>query len=169
MKILDIFQLLNQAQVRYVVVGGVAVVLQGIPRFTQDLDLVVSLTTENVEILINTLQAAGFKPLVPVNMNQFKNKEAREYWLHEKNMLVFQVYDTANPLRQIDIFTHEPFDFEEMWQASRIKEINHVAIRIASIPHLIAMKRKADRPQDREDIRKLLLIDQLRSREQQDE
>ena len=39
---------LNAAEVRYLVVGGVAVVLHGYLRTTADLDLVVELETDNV-------------------------------------------------------------------------------------------------------------------------
>jgi hypothetical protein len=42
-----IFDELQRSQVRYLVVGGVAVVLQGHPRFTADLDLVVALDPSN--------------------------------------------------------------------------------------------------------------------------
>ena len=39
----DAFATLTAAGVRFVVVGGVAVNLQGVPRFTADLDLAVAL------------------------------------------------------------------------------------------------------------------------------
>jgi len=38
-----IFEALNSAQVRYIVVGGVATVLHGFARLTADLDLIVDL------------------------------------------------------------------------------------------------------------------------------
>ena len=44
-----IFQQLNHAKVNYVVVGGVAVVLQGVNRATADIDLIVELIPENAE------------------------------------------------------------------------------------------------------------------------
>jgi hypothetical protein len=46
--VLGLFAALGQAQARYLVVGGVAVVLHGHPRFTADLDLVVALDPDNV-------------------------------------------------------------------------------------------------------------------------
>ncbi len=47
---------LNRARVRYVVVGGVAVVLHGYPRLTADLDLVVDLAPEQAAAAIDALR-----------------------------------------------------------------------------------------------------------------
>ena len=38
----EIFEALNKAKVNYLVCGGAAVILFGLPRFTADLDLIVS-------------------------------------------------------------------------------------------------------------------------------
>ena len=54
---------LAKENVRYVVVGGVAVVLQGSPRFTADLDLVVWLDSENARRAISALAAPPQNPL----------------------------------------------------------------------------------------------------------
>lgn len=43
-----IFETLSRARVRYLVAGGVAVVLHGHPRFTADLDLILALDPPNV-------------------------------------------------------------------------------------------------------------------------
>ena len=40
---IPIFQLLNEAKVRYVVVGGIATILHGYVRLTADVDLVIDL------------------------------------------------------------------------------------------------------------------------------
>ena len=37
----EVFRALNKAKVKYVVIGGIAVVLHGYRRFTEDLDLMV--------------------------------------------------------------------------------------------------------------------------------
>ena len=43
-----IFQLLNDQGIDYLVVGGVAVNIHGVPRMTYDVDLMVSLEGENL-------------------------------------------------------------------------------------------------------------------------
>ena len=43
----DLLRALQASNVRYVVVGGTAVILHGVPRTTADLDVVVDLAAEN--------------------------------------------------------------------------------------------------------------------------
>lgn len=57
---------LERAGVRYLVVGGVAVVLHGYLRTTADLDLVVGLEPENVRRAVGAFRDLGFEPRVPV-------------------------------------------------------------------------------------------------------
>ncbi len=57
--LLDILHALSGARVSFVVVGGVAVVLQGHPRMTADLDLVVDLSVDNVRRTVDVLEHLG--------------------------------------------------------------------------------------------------------------
>jgi hypothetical protein len=66
-----IFQALNAAGVRYVVIGGLATVLHGYARLTADVDLAVDLASEEATKVIQTLTAAGFRPQVPVDPKTF--------------------------------------------------------------------------------------------------
>ncbi len=58
----DILRALEANNVRYVLVGGVAVVLHGFARFTKDLDLVVDLHPEEARRAIQTLLDCGLRP-----------------------------------------------------------------------------------------------------------
>jgi hypothetical protein len=151
----QIFAALDQAHARYVVVGGFAVILHGYTRFTHDLDLVIDLAPENCEKALKALETAGLKPRLPVSMRDFAKPEVREDWYRNRRMQVFQLWDPHNEQRSVDIFVHEPVKFDELWRDSVVKDYDGVAIRIAAIPHLIAMKTEAGRPRDREDIAKL--------------
>ena len=59
----QVLESLNNAQVRYLVVGGVAVVLRGHLRTTADLDLVVQLERENVLRALCACAWKGSRPL----------------------------------------------------------------------------------------------------------
>ena len=61
-----LFEALNRADVRYVVVGGVAAVLHGHARLTMDVDLVVDLAAPEAGKAIDVLTSLGFVPRVPV-------------------------------------------------------------------------------------------------------
>lgn len=60
-ELLEILTRLAGGRVRFLVVGGVAVVLQGHPRFTADLDLVLDLDRDNAIKALEILAASGFR------------------------------------------------------------------------------------------------------------
>ena len=43
---------LNIEQVDYILIGGFAVILYGMPRFTQDLDIIINLNEDNIDKLV---------------------------------------------------------------------------------------------------------------------
>jgi tRNA nucleotidyltransferase/poly(A) polymerase len=84
-----VFRALNKAGVRYLVAGGIAVNLHGIPRMTQDLDIIVELTPANVRKLVKVLTLLGYRCKLPVNPELISDPAIRHQWINEKNMKVF--------------------------------------------------------------------------------
>lgn len=154
----QIFASLNEAGVDYVVVGGLAVILHGYLRATADLDLAIGLSPDNASRGMRALASIGLQPRLPVPMDDFADADKRDDWLRNRNMLVFPLWDPANPLRSVDVFVDEPVAFDALLGDAVLKELDGLSIRIASIPHLIAMKRRAGRARDLEDIDKLQQI-----------
>jgi hypothetical protein len=153
-----IFTALNQARVRYVVVGGVAVVLHGHARLTADLDLAVDLTPAAAANAVDTLVAQGLRPRAPVEPSEFAQPEARARWMAEHGMQVFSMWDPGDPMRSVDLFVDNPIDFEELWRRSETVPLGDTTARVASIPDLIRLKRIAGRPEDLLDIEALEAI-----------
>ena len=153
-----IFQILNTAGVRYVVVDGLATVLHGYARLTADVDLAVDLATEEATKMIQALVSRGFRPQVPVLPEEFANPMVREVWFREKNMRAFSLVDPTNPMRVVDLLLKPEVPFEELLARSQEVMLNKTKIRIASIDDLIALKRHAGRPQDLTDIEQLETI-----------
>ena len=153
-----IFQILNTAGVRYVVVGGLATVLHGYARLTADVDLAVDLAPEEATKMIQALVAKGFRPQVPVLAEEFANPAVREVWLREKHMRAFSLVDPTNPMRVVDLLLKPEVPFEELLARSQEVMLNRTKVRIASIDDLIALKRHAGRPQDLADIEQLETI-----------
>jgi len=143
---------LERAQARYVVVGGLAVILHGHLRGTATIDLVIELAPDNCRRALDALAGIGLRPRLPVDMQQFADPEIRRDWVENRNMMVFQLWNPEVPGRSIDIFVREPFGFDELWSQSVLREVQGVPVRIASIAHLVAMKRSAARPRDLDDI-----------------
>ena len=112
-----LFQALNEAGVRYVVVGGLATVLHGYARLTADIDLACDLTPART--LKETLMTMGLTPRPPVDSFQFSDPDVRQRWIEEKGMRVFSMIDRENPVRAVDLFVEHPIDFEELWHSNR--------------------------------------------------
>jgi hypothetical protein len=149
---------LATADVRFVVVGGVAVVIHGHARLTVDIDLVLDLEPENVRRAIDSLTARGLRPLLPVNAIDFADADVRRQWVENRNLQVFTLRDPHNPLLTVDLFAEEPIPFDELWSRAGTVMLGGSPIRVASIEDLVAMKRMAGRPQDLLDIEKLEAI-----------
>src|SRR5688572_26881345 len=149
---------LAAADVRFVVVGGVAVVIHGHARLTVDIDLVLDLDPENVRRAIDSLTARGLRPLLPVNASDFANADIRRQWVENRNLQVFTLRDPNNSLLTVDLFAEEPIPFNELWSRADTVMLGGNPIRVASIEDLVAMKRAAGRPQDLLDIEKLEAI-----------
>ncbi len=145
---------LNRADVRYLVVGGVAVVLHGYLRTTVDLDLVVGLDQENLGRALEELSRLGYHPRAPVRISDFGDPKTRRRWIREKGLEVFSLWNDAGML-ELDLFAEEPFDFDEVYARAPEVRLETVSVKVISIEDLIALKAKADRPRDREDIKAL--------------
>jgi predicted nucleotidyltransferase len=158
----SLFRDLNDRGGRYVLVGGLAVVLHGHLRATGDVDLVVDLGPDQVTRTLAALEAAGFRPYVPVDASEFADPARRAEWMREKGMLVFSLRPrTGVPM--VDLFLEHPLPFDELWARSVVVSLRGVPVRVASIDDLIALKRQAGRPEDLSDVESLIEIKRLRA------
>lgn len=154
-----VFNTLNQAKVRYLVAGGIAVNTHGYQRMTSDLDLVVQLDSDNIKKAINSLELLSYYPLIPVKAIDFANPDMRKQWIETKNMQVLSFQSTQHPETTVDIFVTEPFDFDKEYNTSTVAQITpEISFNIVSIPALIKMKKNANRARDLDDIQHLKLI-----------
>lgn len=159
----ELLAYLDESNVRFVVVGGLAVVLQGYTRLTADVDLAIDLESANVLRTVDALAARGLRPLLPVDAHDFADEAKRRQWIETRNLEVFSMRDESNPLLTVDLFAREPIPFGELWSDADTVTLGGRTIRVASIEHLIRMKRAAARPQDAVDINKLEEIARRRS------
>ena len=137
------------AGVDFVVIGGVAVVVQGSPRFTRDLDISYATSEENLERLGKLLVDLGARlreveedlPFVP---------DART--LRGASMLTLTTRDG-----DIDLLADPPGSpgYTSLRRKATAIELDGDTVLVASIDDLIAMKRAAGRPQDLVDLESL--------------
>ena len=151
----EIFKKLNDSQVRYLTVGGFAVVLHGHLRTTSDIDLVLSLDKENTLSAIQVLESLGFRPRPPVPFKDFSDENRRKQWISEKGLTVFSIFSAKFPGMEIDLFVEEPFDFDVYYKRSEKVKLFTTFAQVISVDDLIEMKRKVGRPLDLEDVKVL--------------
>ena len=141
----DVFKFFQQHKVRYMVIGGVASVLYGVPRATFDLDILIEATTENAQRLLAALVEAGFGTAAMTN--------AKDIVEHE--ITVF------NDRVRIDAHTCTPgVSFQDAWRRRKTLTYQGQDFFILSREDLIAAKRASGRQVDLEDVRLLELPEQ---------
>jgi hypothetical protein len=131
---------LHVHDVRYVVIGGIAAIVHGVPRTTFDVDLLIEATEPNAARLLEALEAAGIGSAALTTPQQLLAHE----------ITIFK------DIVRVDVQTSTPgVSFEEAWHRRVEREVSGVPYWILSKPDLIAAKRAAGRPKDLEDVRVL--------------
>jgi hypothetical protein len=150
-----VFAALEERKARYLVVGGVAVVLHGYPRLTADLDLIVALDRANVTAVMEALTSLGYRPRAPVAAIELADPTKRREWIQDKGLVVFSLWSPDHPATEIDVFVEEPFPFAPAFERATRVSLGSISVRVAAIPDLILLKERAGRPKDLDDIEKL--------------
>jgi hypothetical protein len=158
-------RVLDDAGVRYLVAGGLAVIAHGYLRLTVDIDLVIALDADNILAAFRALAREGYRPTVSITAEQFADPEQRARWRAEKDMRVLNFFSDRYPETSIDVFVYDPFDFETEYQQALTTEVlPTLPTQFVSIPALIRMKEAAGRSRDLDDIQHLRWIFEDKSR-----
>jgi len=155
---IEIFKKFNEERIKYIVCGGVAVNLLGIPRMTYDIDLLIKMEEKNLRKLLSLLKRLGFKPKAPVNIMELCCESKRKEWIRNKNMKAFNLYNTNWAISEIDILIESPVSYKEAIKRALYKRVEGVRIPVISGPDLIKMKQNSPRKQDKADVRYLRKI-----------
>ena len=148
----DVLRALDAASIGFVLVGGVAVILHGVPRTTADLDLVIDLEESNVRRFVGIMTDLGFVPRAPVAPTDLASADLRRAWIADKHMVAFSFHRPGRPLDEVDILIDPPLPFAEMAAGAEVVEAEGLRLPIAGIRHLIRLKELAGRAQDVADV-----------------
>ncbi len=138
----DVFSSFQKHNVKYLIIGGIAAVLHGVPRATFDLDILIEATPENATALLEAMLEArlGTAALTTVE----------ELLTHE--ITIF------NDRVRIDVQTKTPgITFMTAWNNRETMTYSGQDFYVVSREDLIASKKAAGRDKDLEDIRLLQL------------
>ncbi|MGA3285743.1 MAG: hypothetical protein ABSD57_14960 [Verrucomicrobiota bacterium] len=161
-----IVRALNVANVRYLVAGGLAVNAHGYARFTNGVDLVIRLTETDIFAAFKAFGKLGYRPAVPVTAGEFADPANRKRLAKTKKMTVLQMWSDKHRETPVDIFVTEPFDFDAEYKAALVENLSpKLPVRFVSIETLIKLKAKANRVEDRIDIKNLRAILKLKCAE----
>lgn len=138
-RLLEVLRALQDESVEYVLFGGQAVNLHGIPRFTEDIDLFVKATPENVASLRHALQRVWHDPEIELIRSEDLSGE-----------YAVVRYGTPDGFA-VDLVARigEVFAFDDV--ESEVLEMGGVRVRIATPRMLYRMKKDTVRPLDRAD------------------
>lgn len=142
----DFIKALNKSNVRYIMVGGMAVILHGHPRVTGDMDIWVERSEENYKKLANAFYQFQM-PLFDMSLQKFLN-------VNENDVFSFG----RNPVG-IDIMTEvKGLIFEDAYNLSALINDDGLPIRIINLNDLIKAKKASGRLKDLDDINQLQKI-----------
>ena len=132
-----VFRCLHAHDVKYIVIGGIAAALHGVPRATFDLDVLIEATTENARRLLEALLEAG------VGTASLTTPED----LLEHEITVFK------DVVRIDVQTSTPgLAFADAWARKMTMTHSGQEFHVACREDLIASKRAAGRDVDLRDV-----------------
>lgn len=134
----ELLRLFNDFQVKYLIVGGYAVMKYTEPRYTKDLDLWIKADAGNALAVFQALQAFG-APLEELTAADF----AQEGYVYQMGVA---------PVRVDILMSITGVGFEEAWQRRIEVDFDGVPTLFISREDLITTKQAVGRPQDLIDI-----------------
>ena len=160
--LLDLLERLADAEVEFVIVGGYAGIVHGCTYMTQDIDICCDFSAANLLALQGALSdlhpAHRMTPrrapleLTAANVGEFRNLYLDTDLGH---------LDCLSEIQGVG-------GYEQVKQASVSIEVEGRPFRVLSIDALIASKEAMNRPRDREAVRQLKAMRQLRRGEPSD-
>lgn len=143
----ELLKLFVKHKIRYLIVGGYAVMKYSEPRFTKDLDVFVATDQENAKSVYSALKEFG-APLKNLSSDDFA---------HEGYF-----YQMGRPPLRVDIMMSIPgIEFDVAWKNREVVELSDIKLFFISRSDLIRAKEASGRPQDKIDIERLKEAERL--------
>ncbi len=148
----DILDGLFKHKIRYLIIGGLGVNLYGVPRTTQDIDLVIAMDRENILRLVGLLTGLGYRPRLPVEAEKLADPREVKDCIENRNLKAFSFTHGTSAYKVVNIVLVHPLDFEGAFGRRTVKTVQGVEFNLASIDDLIECKKFSGRAQDLTDI-----------------
>ena len=137
----DLLRIFNANGVKYLVIGGYALIQYTEPRFTKDLDLLIGTDSRNASAVFKALREFG-APLSGLTEEDF----AEEGYFYQMGV----------PPVRVDVFMGVPgLEFQAAWERRMENDIDGLLVPYISREDLITAKLASGRPQDLIDVQNL--------------
>lgn len=137
----DLFKIFNSHGIKFLLIGGQAVIYYTEPRYTKDVDIWILQEQNNAATIYKALKAFG-APLKGISAEDFLNKN-----------LIIQI--GVAPVRIDLLLNIEGVKAAMAWKNRKRVLYGKTPIHVMSAKDLIVVKNKAGRPQDLLDVEKL--------------
>jgi hypothetical protein len=135
---------LRRAEIPYMIIGGQAVLLHGLPRMTKDIDITLGVDTQDLDKVVKSVAAIGLE-IIPDNFESFVEKTFVLPALHKESGI------------RIDfIFSFISYERQAIARAKPVL-LNGEPVMFASAEDVIIHKCFAGRPRDLEDARSIII------------
>jgi hypothetical protein len=148
----EVFRELQEADVRYALVGGLAVTLHGHLRSTADIDIVLTLDDANLSRFVSHFNSRGWKPVLPLPFDALLDPTQRADWIAKRNLRVFALHHPSKVAMTLDVLLVTPIPAAQIVERAVTLPMLGESVWVASIDDLITMKNAVGRPVDLSDV-----------------
>lgn len=141
-RLIEILKVLCRYEVEFVLVGGVAAIIEGAPVSTFDLDVVVLKTVENLQRLLPALQEIEARYLDPAGRHIVPDAD---------KLATFKIHRLVTSLGSLDVMETigAGMSYADLIGKTRVSEVAGVNVRILGLETIILSKEQANRDKDR--------------------
>lgn len=138
----EALRVLCRHEAEFVVVGGIAAILQGSPLTTEDVDLVYQVSDENCRRLAEALDELD---------SSYADPAGRRIRPDAERLTSYKVHLLNTTCGRVDLMQTVGDDRLFPWLLARSKEfkIDEFTVRVLELEAIIETKEQADRPKDR--------------------
>jgi hypothetical protein len=148
--LVEILETLCQHEVKFVIAGGVAMILHGVARSTSDLDITLLLTDENLQAFLNVARSLRLESGIPIPPERLLEPESMVQAYQEKGCLVYPFRDPNFPQRHVDVFITPDKSYDALRLDAVPKPFGRHTLWIASLEKMWKMKKQIQPPREKD-------------------
>ena len=136
---------LDALKVRWALIGGLAVSVRSVPRFTKDLDFAIAVANDSeAEDVVHQLRGCGYQPVEVLEQEYVERLSGVRLERSGSDVIVDLLFASSG------------IENEVVTSATRLEVLPQLSAPVATTGHLIALKTLAGRNQDLTDLGSLI-------------